>query len=161
MGGDTIFSNLEIAYDSLSDTMKTMLSRLRIHCDSADRSRYGGVSREEWYDASGMDKKLNQDETQLIAVHPLIRTHPETGRKCIFMGDQAQRLDGMSDAESKPLIDFLMTYIQRPEFTCRIRWAPGTLVLWDNRCTCHYAIADYAGHTRRMHRVTIQGDAPF
>ncbi|NQU72336.1 MAG: TauD/TfdA family dioxygenase [Rhodospirillales bacterium] len=161
VGGDTIFSNTESAYDGLSDGMKSMLSRVRIHCDSADRSRYGGKSREEWYAASGMDEKLNQDEAQLIAVHPLIRTHPETGRKCIFIGDQAQRLDGMSDAESQPLIDYLMTYIQRPEFTCRVHWEPGSLLLWDNRCTCHYAVADYAGHTRRMHRVTIAGDAPF
>jgi taurine dioxygenase len=162
VGGDTLFSNLETAYDGLSEGMKSMLSGLKIYCDSADKSRYGGKSREDWYAADGMGKKLHEEETPpVVAVHPLIRTHPETGRKCLYIGDQAQRFDGMTAEESKPLIDYLMTYIQRPEFTCRVRWEPGSLVLWDNRCTCHYAIADYAGHTRRMHRVIIAGDAPI
>lgn len=162
VGGDTIFSNLELAYDALSDRMKAMLAGLRIYCDGADPSRYGGKSRAEWYADGGMDKKLTGGtERPKVAVHPLIRTHPETGRKCLFVGDQVQRFDGMSAGESAPLLRYLMTHIQRPEFTCRVRWEPGTLVVWDNRCTCHYAIADYAGFTRRMQRVTIAGDKPF
>ncbi len=162
VGGDTIFSDLELAYAHLSEGLKSLLAGLRIYCDGADKSRYGGKSREEWYADGGMDEKLSQAEQKpKIAVHPLIRTHPETGRKCLFIGDQVQRFDGFTNEESAPLLDYLMTFIQRPEFTCRIRWEPGTLVMWDNRSTCHYAIADYAGHGRRMHRVTIAGDVPF
>lgn len=162
VGGDTLFSDLERAFESLSDGMKRMLSNVRIYCDGTDKSRYGGKSREEWYADSDMRKKLHAKEGKpVIAVHPLIRTHPETGRKCLYVGDQVQRFDGMTREESQPLLSFLMKHIQRPEFTCRVRWEPGTLVLWDNRCTCHYAIADYAGHTRRMQRVTIAGDTPF
>lgn len=161
VGGDTIFSNLELAYEHLSDGMKTMLSGLKIYCDGADKSRYGGMSREQWYAKGGMAEKLNAPEqAPVIGIHPLVRTHPETGRKCLYIGDQVQRFDGMSAEDSKPLLDYLMKHIERPEFTCRVQWEPGTLVLWDNRCTCHYAVADYAGHTRRMHRVTIAGDAP-
>lgn len=162
VGGDTIFSNLELAYDALSDGMKAMLSNLRIWCDPDDQTRYGGMSREDWYGDDKMGRKLRpKTQKSRIAVHPLIRTHPETGRKCLYVGDQVVRFDGMSVAESAPLLRFLMDHIQRPEFTCRVRWAPDTLVVWDNRCTCHYAVFDYVGFTRRMHRVTIAGDKPF
>lgn len=162
VGGDTIFSNLELAYDALSHGMKEMLAGLRIYCDGADKSRYGGKSREEWYATEGKVKTYEDESKQsMIAIHPLVRTHPETGRKCLFMGDQVQRFDGMTLEESAPLLNFLMTHIQRPEFTCRIDWEPGTMVMWDNRCICHYAVADYVGHQRRMHRVTIAGDTPF
>lgn len=162
VGGDTIFTDLEKAYDALSDGMKAMLSGLRIHCDPGDKSRYGGKTRAEWYAGDDMAKKLNgKDAAPEIAVHPLIRTHPETGRKCLFVGDQVQRFDGLTAAESAPLLGYLMDHIQRPEFTCRVRWEPDTLLMWDNRCTCHYAVADYAGHSRRMHRVTVAGDKPF
>lgn len=162
VGGDTLFSDLDSAYQGLSDGMKQMLSTLRIYCDGADKSRYGGKSREEWYAGSDMQKKLHtQEKEPVVAVHPLIRTHPETGRKCLYIGDQVQKFDGMTREESQPLLSYLMRHIQRPEYTCRVRWEPDTLVLWDNRCTCHYAIADYAGHSRRMQRVTIAGDTPF
>lgn len=122
VGGDTLFSDLERAYESLSGGMKRMLSGLRIYCDGADKSRYGGKSREEWYADSDMQKKLHKkEEKPVIAVHPLIRTHPETGRKCLYVGDQVQRFDGMTQEESQPLLSFLMRHIQRPEFTCRVR----------------------------------------
>jgi taurine dioxygenase len=161
VGGDTIFSNLELAYEALSNGMKAMLSGLRIYCDGADKSRYGGKSREEWYATEGTAKTYeDESKSEMIAIHPLVRTHPETGRKCLFLGDQAQRFDGLTAEESAPLLDFLMNHIQRPEFTCRVRWEPGSMVMWDNRCVCHYAVADYAGQLRRMHRVTIAGDTP-
>ena len=143
IGGDTMWSNQYLAYESLSPGMQEMLSGLRIE-----------------FNGESLAGLINSQE-ELRNFHPVVRTHPETGRKCLYIGDQAQRFDGMTAEESKPLIDYLMTYIQRPEFTCRVRWEPGSLVLWDNRCTCHYAIADYAGHTRRMHRVIIAGDAPI
>ena len=93
--------------------------------------------------------------------HPLVRTHPETGRKALYIGGHAQRFADMTDAESEPLLNFLKQHATRPEFTCRVRWTPGTLTLWDNRCTEHHAIGDYNGHRRVTHRITIQGDTPF
>lgn len=162
VGGDTIFSDLEKAYDTLSDGMKTMLAGLRIHCDPGDKARYGGKTRAEYYAGTNMEQKLNGKDAEAVPVtHPLVRTHPETGRKCLYIGDQVQHFAGLSEAESAPLLDFLMSHVQRPEFTCRVHWEPDTLLLWDNRCTCHYAVADYAGFSRRMHRVTIAGDTPF
>ena len=95
------------------------------------------------------------------AAHPLIRTHPQTGRKALYIGNHTQSLDGFNDAEAKPLVDFLKTHAVRPEFTCRFRWAVGSLAIWDNRCTQHRALNDYHGKRRRMHRITIAGDTPF
>jgi taurine dioxygenase len=160
-GGDTLFANLYAAYDALSDGMKAMLARVRTFNNGDNKARYGGLSREAWYDANGMGGKLQGiGETQVIAEHPLIRTHPETGRKALFLGDQTERFADMTIAESRPLIDYLMAHARRPEFTCRFRWQPGSVAVWDNRCVLHYAIADYTGQRRRMHRITIAGDAP-
>lgn len=162
-GGDTLFANLYLAYDALSEGMKRMLAGVRTYNDGDNKQRYGGKSRAEWYGAAGMGGKLQAVEDRpVIGEHPLIRTHPETGRKALFIGDQTRRFVGMTDEESKPLIDYLMTHATRPEFTCRFRWQAGSLALWDNRCCMHYAIADYAGRRRVMHRITIKGDeAPF
>jgi taurine dioxygenase len=163
-GGDTMFSNLYLAYDALSDGMKRMLSRLKTYNDGDNKQRYGGKSRAEWYGTAGMGGKLHAvQDNPVVAEHPLIRTHPETGRKALFIGDQSRRFVDMTDEESKPLIAYLMAHATRPEFTCRFRWkAPGALALWDNRCCMHYAVADYAGKRRVMHRITIKGDeAPF
>jgi taurine dioxygenase len=131
--------------------------------DGDNKQRYGGKSRAEWYGTAGMGGKLQAVEDRpVIGEHPLIRTHPETGRKALFIGDQTRRFVGMTDEESKPLIDYLMKHATRPEFTCRFRWQPGSLALWDNRCCMHYAVADYTGKRRVMHRITIKGDeAPF
>ena len=161
VGGDTLFSNLYLAYDALSSGMKDMLATLRTYNDGENKARYGGKSRAEWYGTAGMGGKLQAiDETPVVAEHPLVRTHPETGRKALFIGDQTRRFVGMTDEESKPLIDYLMAHATRPEFTCRFRWpSPHTLALWDNRCCMHYAVADYAGKRRVMHRITIKGDA--
>jgi taurine dioxygenase len=94
------------------------------------------------------------------AVHPVVRTHPETGRKALYIGSHTHSLDGFAEAEADPLIDFLRAHSTKPEFTCRFRWRPGSLAVWDNRCTQHNAIADY-NERRRMHRITIAGDAPY
>lgn len=109
-----------------------------------------------------MEKKLNgKDAEARVAIHPLIRTHLETGRKYLYIGDQVQRFDRLTLEESALLLNYLMTHIQRPEFTCWVRWEPDTLLLWDNCCTCHFAVADYSGFSRCMYRVTIAGDKPF
>ena len=93
--------------------------------------------------------------------HPLIRTHPETGRKSLYIGSHTQRFAGMKDEESDGMIKYLRRHAIRPEFTCRFRWEAGSLALWDNRCVQHYAINDYHGQRRRAHRITIKGDTPF
>jgi taurine dioxygenase len=163
IGGDTLFANLYQAYDALSEGMKQMLAKVRTYNDGENKARYGGLSRDEWYGSVGMGAKLQSVDTEaVIAEHPLVRTHPETGRKALYIGDQTRRFAGMTDAESKPLIDFLMAHACRPEFTCRLCWDVGSLAIWDNRCTTHYAVADYPDQRRVMHRITIKGDqSPF
>jgi taurine dioxygenase len=91
----------------------------------------------------------------------VIRTHPETGRKLLYLGGHTERFEGWSDAESAPLLGYLMAHAARPEFTCRLRWTQNTLAIWDNRCCQHLAINDYAGQQRRMHKIMIKGDTPF
>jgi taurine dioxygenase len=91
-----------------------------------------------------------------------VRTHPETRRKCLFVNrSYTMRFEGWTDEESKPLLDVLYAHSVRPEFTCRFRWRKGSVALWDNRAAMHYALNDYRGQRRVMHRVAIHGDRPF
>jgi taurine dioxygenase len=106
-------------------------------------------------------KVKDPGDVRTTSVHPLVRTHPETGRKAIYIGGHVQNFEGMTDEESQPLIDFFMKHSTRPEFTCRVRWQTGTLTFWDNRCTQHFAVNDYPAETRIMHRITVRGDVPF
>jgi taurine dioxygenase len=93
--------------------------------------------------------------------HPVVRTHPETGRKALYVHSAyTERFAGWTDAESKPLLEYLYAFCTRPEFTCRFRWTKGSLAMWDNRCVQHYPINDYQGFRRVMHRVTVEGDRP-
>jgi taurine dioxygenase len=149
-GGDTQFANQYLAYEALSDGMKSLLSGLRwvSRSDKAEASR----TRED---------RAWAERTVLIADHPVVRTHPETGRKSLYVNlAHAAQFVGMTEAESLPLLKFLFQHQIRPEFTCRYRWSPGALALWDNRCTLHMAINDYDGFYREMHRITLAGDVP-
>ncbi|MCG8546799.1 MAG: TauD/TfdA family dioxygenase [Alphaproteobacteria bacterium] len=159
-GGDTMFSNLYRAYDSLSDGMKAMLADMKTF-NVGDR-KYGGLSRAERYAKGGsMAGKVAPPKEDINSEHPLIRTHPETGRKALYIGSHTERFAGMTKEESQPLMDYLMEQAHRPEVTCRFRWEVGSLAIWDNRCCQHNAVNDYHGQRRRMHRITIKGDRPF
>ena len=160
-GGDTMFTNQYLAYEALSDGMKRSPDSCA-RSASATTSAGGRAVPEDRYSDQMSDMKVKDPgDVQTTSVHPLVRTHPETGRKALYIGGHVQRFDGMTDEESIPLIDFFMQHSTRPEFTCRVRWANGTLTFWDNRCTQHFAINDYPAETRIMHRITICGDQPF
>lgn len=161
-GGDTVFTNQYLAYDALSDGMKALAGQLRTVCVGDNFRQADGISRRDRYATTMAEMKVKDPgNVQTTSIHPLVRTHPETGRKALFVGGHVQRFDGMTDEESLPLIDFFMKHSTRPEFTCRVRWATGTLTMWDNRCTQHFAVNDYPAETRVMHRITICGDVPF
>ncbi len=145
-GGDTLFANMYLAYESLSPTMRRTLDGLR-----GEHTAFQGHGRDAAF-AEAPDK----------VVHPLVRTHPETGRKALFVNEYFTcGIDGMTSDEAAPILDFLYRHMVRPEFTCRVRWSEGALVFWDNRCTQHYAANDYPNESRLMWRVTINGDKPY
>ena len=154
-GGDTLFADMRAAFDALSPAMQAVLEPLR----AVNSSAMADVSktREDRIRESGPQTEPQEFE----AVHPVVRTHPETGRKALFVNRaHTARFEGMTEEESRGLLQFLFEHQVRPEFTCRVRWAVGTLVLWDNRCVQHNPVNDYHGHTRVMHRITLGGDRP-
>ncbi|MGE4218843.1 MAG: TauD/TfdA dioxygenase family protein [Alphaproteobacteria bacterium] len=158
-GGDTMFANMYLALERLSPAMQAMLAGQRSHC-VGDTPGKAGSRADRYGGKTSMATNLQERADPITAEHPLVRTHPETGRRSLYIGVHVQRLAGMTEAESGPLLGFLREHATKPEFTCRFRWAPGSLALWDNRCTQHYAVPDYQGQRRRMHRVTIEGDRP-
>ena len=157
-GGDTLWSSMAAAYDALSDGMQRLLAGLSaVHSPTA---AYGSAGRYVDQRLSGMAFDT-RDQPDRETVHPVVIVHPATGRRCLFInGGYTIRFAGLTEAESKPLLDYLLTHAVRPEFTCRFRWSAGTLAVWDNRCTQHYAINDYDGSRREMRRTTMAGAAP-
>jgi taurine dioxygenase len=158
-GGDTLFANMQFAYEALSDAMKAMLDGM-IGVNSSAQNYTGGRAK-VMKELDGMKDKYIDSSEVSIAGHPVVRTHPETGAKGLYISrSHTANFKGMTREESRPLIDFLSDHAVRAEFTCRVQWKPGTMVLWDNRCTQHCAINDYNGQRRRMHRVTLKGEQP-
>ena len=158
-GGDTLFANTAIAHDALSSGMQAMLTTLR-GVNSSD-SGYSGGRAAGMARIAGMKNSFREDAKTYEASHPIVRTHPETGRKSLYLSaTHTHYFEGMTREESKPLIDYLCAHITRPEFTCRFAWRPGSVAVWDNRTTQHFALNDYHGQRRRMHRVTLKGDTP-
>jgi len=160
VGGDTLFASMERAWEGLSAPMKRFLEPLSaVH--SARPAFDPKVTGTAKYEGKAAIKYRMSDAVYAEVVHPVIRTHPETGRKSIFVNPMfTERIVELERHESDALLAMLHAHSTRPEYTCRVRWTPRTLVVWDNRQTQHYAIDDYAHHERLMFRVTIGGDRP-
>jgi taurine dioxygenase len=153
-GGDTMWANMYAAFESLSPGMQQLLEGLT----AVNSSAMADVSKTR-------EDRIRDDghgaEREYLAEHPVVRTHPETGRKALYVNPaHTARFAGMTDEESRPLLEYLFQHSIRPENTCRFRWQAGSIALWDNRCTMHNPINDYHGHTRRMHRISLAGDDP-
>ena len=151
-GGDTCFANMELAYEMLDDEVKEQIADgVAIHSFLKTFGR--NMSEEE-------QTKAKEDFPD--QKHPIVRTHPVTGAKSLFINRNfTMGIDGMTADESRPLRRMLCAQAHIPEVQCRFRWRPGSLAQWDNRCTQHYAVPDHGGHQRRMERVTLIGDRPF
>lgn len=157
-GGDTVFANQYLAYEQLSAGMEKLIGKLKcIHSDRKVAGPNSPAARARRSTAVRKDAAWRETRN----LHPVVRTHPETGRKCLFVNHSyAVGFEGMSEAESKPLLDWLMDWGHRPEFTCRFRWAKGSLAFWDNRCVKHIALHDVREHARVMRRIQIRGERP-
>ena len=154
-GGDTLFANQYLAYEALSDGMKRLLEGLKGVNSSAKanttRTREDRVK-------SDPSQRPNDD---FVAEHPVVRTHPETGRKALYVNiGHTVRFAGMTEEESTPILTYLFEHQTRPEFTCRFSWKAGSLAFWDNRAAQHNPVNDYHGYRRIMHRITLAGDTP-
>jgi alpha-ketoglutarate-dependent taurine dioxygenase len=153
-GGDTLFASMYAAYDALSDGLKATLDGLSA-CHSS-RHVFGPEAAARRGDLAG--RIGNPALATQDAVHPVIIRHPETGRRALYVNPGfTLRFDGWTEDESRPLLHYLYQHAVRPEFTCRFHWREGSLALWDNRSTWHFAVNDYHGERRLLHRITIQG----
>jgi taurine dioxygenase len=153
-GGDTLFSSMYAAYDSLSAGLRATIDRLRAVNSSAkaDVTR----TREDRVKSDGAEARRD-----FTSEHPVVRTHPETGRKALYVNPaHTIRFAGWTEEESRGLLRYLFEHQVRPEFTCRFSWQSGSVALWDNRCAMHNPVNDYHGYRRIMHRITLAGDAP-
>ena len=155
LGGDTLFANQVQAYESLSDGLKDTLAKLNIVC-RPDKA-VAMATRADRIAEQGRDTSKDN----LVGIHPVIRTHPETGKKALYVNQaHSCHFQGWSMEESNGLLNFLYAHQIRQEFQCRHVWHQGDLAIWDNRCTLHYPVNDYHGHRRLLHRITLKGDKP-
>ena len=155
VGGDTYFANMAAAYEALSPSFREMIEGLRAVHDISVPMRWAidkGIRSEEEYEPTR--RAFPPVE------HPLVRTHPETGRRSLFLATNCTtQIVGLNEQESDLLLGFLLRHIQSPEFHCRLHWEPHSIALWDQRCTVHYAIPDYK-EQRTMYRLSVDGDIP-
>jgi taurine dioxygenase len=158
-GGDTVFADMARAYDSLSERMKTYLEGLTAYHDLAGTVRHMVRERSQ---ATKAPTGSMPDMTKLpCASHPVVRTHPVTGRKILYVNPTfTSHLEGLPGSEADAVLAFLYQHQNQPELQCRWRWRQGDVAIWDNRATHHYAVADYGDASRVIHRVTLEGEAP-
>jgi taurine dioxygenase len=153
-GGDTLFASMYAAYDALSDGLKQTLERL--HAVHSSRHVFGVAAYAGRGDLQG--RYLNPEAATQDAIHPVVVRHPGSGRKALYVNAAfTVRIEGWTDEESRPLLQYLYQHAARPEFTYRFQWREGSIAFWDNRCTWHYALNDYHGQRRLMHRITVEG----
>ncbi len=154
-GGDTLFANMCVAYEALSEAMRRLIDPL-VAVNSSAKANVTRT-REDRIKTDGREGPGKE----FVAEHPVVRTHPETGRKALYVNfAHTVRFRGMTGEESAPLLDFLFQHQIKPEFTCRFSWQSGSIALWDNRCAQHNPVNDYHGYRRVMHRITLAGDKP-
>ena len=159
VGGDTMFASQYLAYETLSEGMKSLLGGM-IAVHSARRPYGLDAARRNASNERSMNYLFSENAHGEVE-HPVIRTHVETGRKSLYVNATfTVRFKDMTEEESAPLLNFLCQHAVRPEFTCRFRWQKNSIAFWDNRCVQHNAINDYHGQRRVMHRVTIEGERP-
>jgi taurine dioxygenase len=156
VGGDTMWASMYLAYEALSPTMQRLLDGLVAIHDFTHN-----FGKRLLRQPGGPEKLKRAQATMPPAEHPVIRTHPVTGRKGIFVNSGfTTEIKGMNPNESRAILEMLYEHCRQPEFTCRFPWRRNSIAFWDNRCTQHYPIADYWPARRRMHRVTVNGDRP-
>ena len=161
-GGDTLWANTELAYDFLSPTMKNILQPLKVRMSAekiirAIQGKNSATSNINAVSEELEDAKMMSDG----ALHPLIRTHPVTNRKSLYVDQSySMGIDGMTEPEATALISFLVQHITQTIFTCRLRWQNNTFVMWDNRSSLHHAFNDYDGFRREMYRTIVEGEIP-
>ena len=156
-GGDTMFASQYAAYDTLSDGMKKMLSGLRAY--HSDRKVAGPQANMNAFRTT----KVREDDgwRETVSLHPVVVTHPETGRKLLYVNHSyTYCFEGMTEEESRPLLDYLLNHGHRPEFTCRFRWEKGSIAFWDNRVCKHLAVHDSHKERRHMRRIQVCGTKP-
>ncbi len=154
-GGDTLFANMYKAYESLSDGLKGTLERMNA-CHSS-RHVFGAHAG---YAEASNQRIGNPELATQDAIHPVIITHPESKRKALYVNPEfTVNFEGWTKEESKPLLNYLTEHSTRPEHITRFKWEPGSIAFWDNRCTWHFALNDYPGEKRLMHRITVEGSA--
>jgi taurine dioxygenase len=150
VGGDTLFASMYLAYDALSDGMKKLIAGLHgIHLSGTRRLAN---------DNSGIERQAEQKKLNPPVAQPVVRVHPETGRKALYIGDKVSRFEGMTEEESRPLIEYLVGHATRPEFLYRHQWRRHDILVWDNRCTMHQALGDFdETQLRHLERTTVLG----
>ncbi len=157
-GGDTLFASMTAAYEALSAGMQQMIGGLRAVFSA---TKVHGASGYYQNADHPMAMKKNEAQESARFLHPVVRTHPETGRKGLFLdAPHVDRFENMRTSESLPLMNFLCEHATSPQFTTRFRWRAGSLAIWDNRSVQHYALNDYPGQRREMRRITMKGDVP-